>query len=120
MGNFTYTTNLPVSTNSPAIDQPNMTINTNSINSWTQVDHNGFNTSDGSGGSHARVSLDNSSTNPPASLIGSGYETLYSYPIGTPSAGELFMARGTGAEYFQITGPGVPSAAASGKSFIAG
>lgn len=41
--NLSYISGIPVSGNDPSADQPNMTINTNSINIWPTVDHYGYN-----------------------------------------------------------------------------
>lgn len=44
MPSFTYTTNIPDENNNPSTDQPNMKVNTNSINSIIGVDHYSFGT----------------------------------------------------------------------------
>lgn len=46
--NYPYTTNIPLGTNKPSVDQPNMQINTNSINSIIGTDHLTFGTATGS------------------------------------------------------------------------
>lgn len=55
MSTFTYTVNLPVSTNSPSVDQPNMTINNQSAAGIWDIDHIGFNNSQG--GWHQQVTF---------------------------------------------------------------
>ena len=39
---FLYLTGIPNPTNSPAVDVPNMQINTNTVSDWVAVDHVGF------------------------------------------------------------------------------
>src|SRR6185312_13346579 len=69
--NFTYTTGIPATNNNPSTDQPNMLINTNSIDSLIQVDHVGFNTN--GSGIHKQVRLGNQA----APGIGDGNADLY-------------------------------------------
>lgn len=57
-----YTTNIPFANNDPSVDQPNMKINTNSIDQILNVDHVSFNTA--GGGRHEQVTFD--SNNVPA------------------------------------------------------
>ena len=52
---ITYVNNIPVSTNNPSTDQPNMTLNTNSLSQIWTVDHNGFNTNNS--GTHLQVTI---------------------------------------------------------------
>ena len=73
---ITYTTNIPLASNNPSNDQPNMQVNTNAINSWVQIDHVGFNASNG--GEHKQVTF-------PA-------ETTQGTPSGTSST--LYTAAG--------------------------
>lgn len=47
MGDFPYIDNIPLSTNRPSQDQPNMQINTNSIDSLINEDHISFNVQNG-------------------------------------------------------------------------
>lgn len=54
---FTYTTGLPNPPDNPSVDVSSMQTNCNSINSWVQTDHIGFNT--GSGGQHKQVTYNN-------------------------------------------------------------
>lgn len=55
----TYNLNIPLATNNPSNDQPNMQTNTNAINTILAVDHYPFN--DSRGGTHKQVSLTNES-----------------------------------------------------------
>lgn len=50
---FNYVTDIPLATNNPSTDQPNMKQDTNAINAWTQVNHVGFNV--GTAGQHTRI-----------------------------------------------------------------
>ena len=59
-----YNTSVPVQTNSPSVDQPEMTLNTQAIATIIAVDHVGFNSSgnvppasNGIGGTHLQVTL---------------------------------------------------------------
>ena len=45
--NYPYKTDIPLATNKPSVDQPNMKINTNSINSIIATDHLTFGTATG-------------------------------------------------------------------------
>lgn len=47
MPNFNYTNDIPDAPNDPSVDQPDMKINTNSINSLLAVDHYSFNLANG-------------------------------------------------------------------------
>jgi len=58
--NFTYNSNIPLSTHNPSVDQPMMEVNNNSIAGYVAVDHVPFNTS-GSGW-HNQVTFSNVST----------------------------------------------------------
>ena len=54
---FTYNTGIPAANNNPSDDQPLMQTNTDSINSWTLIDHRGFGDVDTFGGYHTNVHL---------------------------------------------------------------
>jgi hypothetical protein len=66
---ISYNTNIPFSTHNPSNDQPLMETNTNSINSWVQVDHVGFNVGGGEvSGQHNQVTFNsNNVPTPPVS-----------------------------------------------------
>lgn len=55
--NFPYHENVPSGPDDPADDQPKMLVNTQSINSWTDVDHVGYDTL--GGGIHKKITLNN-------------------------------------------------------------
>lgn len=69
--NFTYITGVPATANNPSNDQPDMLTNATSINSWTSVDHVGYNTN--GSGIHKQVTLSNES----APGLGDGTAALY-------------------------------------------
>jgi hypothetical protein len=68
---ISYIPNIPLSTNNPSVDQPNMETNTNSISSWVAVDHVGFNVSSPEvSGQHLQVTFNSNNvpttpTSPP-------------------------------------------------------
>lgn len=55
MTSYPYINNVPVPTNDPSVDAPNMQTNTETIDSWVAVDHVGFNNSNG--GKHNQVTF---------------------------------------------------------------
>lgn len=55
MPNFNYTNDIPDTPNDPSVDQPDMKINTNSIDSIINVDHYSFNLANG--GWHKQITL---------------------------------------------------------------
>lgn len=64
-----YNTSVPVQTNSPSVDQPEMTLNTQAIATIIAVDHVGFNSSgnpppasNGIGGTHLQVTFNGKNT----------------------------------------------------------
>jgi hypothetical protein len=68
--NFNYNRDIPFATNDPAVDQPDMQTNTNSIDSLINVDHLSFNTATGSqsDGYHKvihQVPFSTTTSNPP-------------------------------------------------------
>lgn len=71
MPNFIYTTNIPLASNDPSTDQPNMKTNTNNIAALIAIDHIGFNAQEG--GIHKQVTLLNQS--PPG--LGDGDGVLF-------------------------------------------
>ena len=59
---FTYTRDIPFATHTPASDQPNMQVNTNSTDDLIQVDHISFN--DANAGKHNHVTFHNAQSDP--------------------------------------------------------
>lgn len=83
--NLTYTTGIPDTPNNPSNDQPNMKVNTNSINSLIQIDHHGFN--DNLGGYHTIIHQDSSTrTRSGVGAVTSGF------PAAIPNVGQVFTA----------------------------
>lgn len=104
--NLTYTTGIPATNNDPSVDQPNMQTNTNSVDSWVEIDHHGF--GDNQGGYHTIVHQD--TTTPNARTVN---RTTSAAPVGFPSAiagiNQLFSAlvtapSGTDTQLFSLTG----------------
>ena len=63
---ISYNSSVPVPTNDPSVDQPDMTINTQSVATIIAVDHVGFNSSgsapNGVGGTHLQVTFNGKNT----------------------------------------------------------
>lgn len=68
-----YNTNVPNGPNDPGDDQPQMLTNTQSINTWTNVDHVGYNVINA--GIHRQVRMRNQALPGPA--LGDGEGVLY-------------------------------------------
>lgn len=96
MPSFSYITGIPLATNSPSTDQPNMQTNTNSINSIIGVDHYSFGSAGSKDGFHKQVTLPVESL--PASL--SGQAVLFS---NTSGQSQLFATSDTGGNSYQLT-----------------
>lgn len=114
--NYTYTTDIPLSTNTPATDQPNMKTNTNSIKSIIGTDHLTFGTATGlqSDGWHTVIhSVPQGSD--PAAIV--GYGQVYTKTVSGDQ--QLFYESGGGV-ISQLTPGGVPSVAASGYTYLPG
>ena len=113
MPNYTYITNIPASSNNPSADQPNMQINTNSIDDIIEVDHFSFN--DNLGGYHKQVNLvDNAGPFPTPAGVGS---VLYS---GATNNLVFTNASLAGAGVQLTVGAKPPIAAANGSTFLPG
>jgi len=113
MPNYTYITNIPASSNNPSADQPNMQINTNSIDDIIEVDHFSFN--DNLGGYHKQVNLVNSVANPgtPASVGSVLFSKSNDWYFQNASLG-LNAIQMTNAAYFPI------QAINGGRTFLPG
>lgn len=96
MPGITYNLNIPLATNNPSVDQPNMKINTNAIDTLLQVDHISFNTTNG--GQHQQVTLPNTQVSDP-SPTGVGSE-IYTKTLA--GIAQLFFANS--ASVTQLTG----------------
>lgn len=122
MPNFTYITGIPAASHNPSVDQPDMQINTNSIDDIIEVDHYSFN--DNNGGYHKKVSLVNNAGPFPtpagvgsllygsnnewiftnASLVGAGIQMTRSdaFPVAT-TTGRSFLPGGIIIQWGQAT-----------------
>ncbi len=122
---FTYTSPLPVATNFPSIDQPNMTANTQYLVDFGNKDHqftqNSTNLNDGT---HKQVTLSNQTT---PGFLGKGANSVaYANTAGAVPQSQLFFNNAAGD--VQLTsaaaavGPNlaVPTLAANGVSFLPG
>lgn len=112
MTNYSYVTNIPLETNSPSEDQPDMKLNTNSIAGLLNEDLIGFGQTNG--GLHKKASFVAQGSNPGSS---SGMYVEYS----KASAGqtEVFAQKDGTVTPIQLT-RGVPSASSSGSSYLPG
>lgn len=108
---FTYTSGIPIPTNSPSQDVGNMQQNTTTINNWVQTDHIGFNNVQG--GQHKQITFSANEAAPglPNSSVAALFANLsnsQSWPFWQNGAGTV-----------QLLG-GVPSAVANGYTFLPG
>ena len=113
MPTFIYTNDIPDANNNPSTDQPDMKVNTNSIDSLINVDHYSFQES-GYDGTHRHVQLRDDETlngTIPTGLQGSGWETIYSSK--TSGIGDLWFVREAALTGIRLTGPGTPNPIAS-------
>ncbi len=112
MTNFTYNRDIPDTNNNPSVDQPNMKINTNSIDDIIDVDH--FSFGENNGGMHRVIhSVDNVSDPAPVS----GFGEYYAKTVGSNI--EAFFQSATGI-ITQLTGPTAPSATSNGFVYLPG
>lgn len=91
---LTYTLNIPAAQNNPSADQPDMKINTNSIDSLLNVDH--FTFAFGNAGWHRQVTLPIEPT--PTSLAGQA--VMYA---NTSGQSQLFATTDAGGKAYQLT-----------------
>lgn len=97
--NLTYIPNIPNGPNNPSNDQPNMQINTNSINSWVDIDHFGFN--DNAGGLHqfVRMFIESGSGALPVTVANEG--TIY--PKIVSGTTQMFYSPDNSNDEYQMT-----------------
>jgi hypothetical protein len=105
---FTYVQNIPSANNDPSTDQPNMQTNTNTINSWAQVNHVGFNT--GTSGQHTQVGFPGPVT-PVPTVTG---EAGNLYPALVSGILQLFFVNSAGTT--QVTGAAPTTTANAGTA----
>lgn len=93
MTNFNYDTGVPFATNNPSVDQPNMLINTQSINGILAVDHVTFN--ENNGGTHEQVTFigENPPTATPSDPTSIGYTNV---GIAAPTHPQLYWQNSQG------------------------
>jgi hypothetical protein len=98
MTNYPYTRDLPVSGNDPSVDQPSMTINTNSVDSLIDEDHYSF--GENNGGFHRQVRMPNLATIPLGTIAASS--TLYS-KVATGQGSQVFFTNANTGNEYQLT-----------------
>lgn len=108
MPNINYTNNIPFASNNPSTDQPDMLINTNSIDTLINVDHVSFNLNNG--GTHRQVTV-NAQSSP-----GLGEGTGVYYGDVFPALGATFPAFQNANGAFFLTPVNPISAANNGQS----
>lgn len=115
MPTFNYTNDIPFSTHNPSTDQPDMLVNTNSIDSIINVDHYSFEQANNDGW-HKQSTYVAQSAPTTASLQGA----VYTKDIGA-GVTQLFYRRESNGTEIQLTGPGTPTfGATNGYTFLAG
>lgn len=103
MPSFTYTRDIPFSTNNPSNDQPIMQTNTNSIDSLIAVDHYSFGSAGNLDGFHKQVTLPISSVIP---TIAANQGSVYTKTVTTDTAhteSSLFYSPDTTGNEYQLT-----------------
>jgi len=122
---FAYTSPLPVATNFPSIDQPNMTANTQYLKDFGDKDHQFTqNSNNANDGTHKQVTLSNKST--PGIPSGTDSVAYANVNVGAVPKSQLFFDNGVGnAQLTAVAaavGPNlaVPTLAANGVSFLPG
>lgn len=124
-GNISYNTNIPFATNNPSNDQPLMEQNTNAINTWTGIDHVGFNVGGGfNSGQHLQVTFNSDNVpslptgnDPSGNKIG----VLFTNTVGAGTVNQLFYYAGSAAQssnQYSITGSG--GTGSGGSTFALG
>ena len=108
--NLNYTTGIPNAPNNPSNDQPIMQTNANSISTWVEQDHIGFNTNNG--GYHLAAHCEDYGGDP--ATLG-GFGTYYAKTIGSDI--QAFFKSGLGV-VTQLTGPTAPSVTNSGFGYV--
>ncbi len=102
--NLNYFTNIPFAANDPSVDQPDMQTNTNSIDSWVNIDHYGFRDVSNLGGLHTQVTMPVLPVIPIRLLTTSGILYTKNVPVAlAQSANTLFYTPGTSTKEYQLT-----------------
>src|SRR6185295_16058097 len=121
MPNLIYTDNLPNPPNLPSQDVQSMQDNCNSVESWVQQDHFGFN--DNNGGWHQNVRLQNHVAPGNPGFTGDPGGVLYSNNPTSPATAPGWPYWQNSLGTFQLTGSrsaNNPLAAQNGYSFLPG
>lgn len=118
MPNFTYNLDIPLSTNNPSVDQPNMEVNTNSIAGILNVDLIGFGNTNG--GFHNQSTYVDQGADP-----GSASGQVVEYSKSVSSSSELFIQRDSVSTPIQLTNgtvniAGNATGVSKGHSFLPG
>jgi hypothetical protein len=122
--NYPYRLNIPLGTNKPSVDQPNMQINTNSINSLISTDHLTFQTATGTGidGYHTVIHFEDQGAYPSTPVTTPDYGQIYTNTV-TPTGGvadqELFYQSGNGI-VTQLTSGFSPTPGQNGYTYLPG
>lgn len=116
MATYTYTSDIPLETNKPSVDQPNMKVNTNSISSLINEDHVGFNTANG--GYHIVIHHIKQGADPGA-VADIGQTYTKDETVGATTDTCLFFESGSG-RITRLTAPVANSNAANGYMFLPG
>lgn len=117
MSFITYISPLPIGSNNPTVDRPNMTNNNANIPMWMIVDHYGYN--DNRGGYHNIIHQPPFvySMNPPNPPAITGIGQTYVKTVGSDQ--QLFYQSG-GGFITQLTGPIAPRASGNGFVYVSG
>ncbi len=102
MANYPYTRDVPDGNNNPSVDRPDLTQNTNSIDSLIAEDHYGFGVDNG--GFHKQVRMP-ALGSIPSGLIGSSgtnYVKIVNSGVGGNQA-QLLYTNGTSGNEYQLT-----------------
>jgi hypothetical protein len=116
--NYTYTTNIPVATHTPAQDQGNMQVNCTSVSQILSTDHLTFGTATGAltDGMHTVIHMQNQANNP-AAVPGTGEIFTKEVTFNSVTQSALFFESDMG-NVTQISGPSNFSATANGYTIL--
>ncbi len=116
--NYTYTTNIPVATHTPAQDQGNMQVNCTSVSQILSTDHLTFGTATGAltDGMHTVVHLVVQANDPPA-VAGTGEIYTKEVTFNSVTQSALFFESDQG-NVTQISGPSNFSATTNGYTIL--
>lgn len=102
--NLNYNDAVPATNNNPSADQPDMLVNTQSIPSWLNVDHWGFQQT--TGGQHKQATFINQAVIPPARTVGMATEySKLAISTGVSNESNLFFTPDNSTNEYQLTRP---------------